>query len=61
MRGQVRRQEGVQHIVERVQQSALYFFSPGLISLGDTQEIIHKNINVGQGTFGLDHLIVVGV
>ena len=51
----------MQHIVEREQQSALYSFSPGLISLGDTQEIIHKNINVVQGTFGLDHLIVFDV
>ena len=61
MRGKVRRREGAQHIVEQVQQLALYFFPPGLISLGDTKEIIHKNINVCQGTFGLNHLIVVDV
>ena len=35
--------------------------SPGLIPLCDTQEIVYKNINVDQVTFGLDHSIVVDV
>ena len=53
--GNKARQEEVKRALLHSLDDVLRPLSPGLIPLGDTQEIIYKNINLGQDTFGLDH------